>query len=226
MTVTERVYNIILKQVFVCVAVQTVEKSYFFELAHLVGVLVFKLACPLVACFHLCLVMATTAIFLFLSLLIRWANYVLPMGDFILFAFVIVSQGVFGVMMEEKDQRAYTMRHVWALPSASGNSAHVGLTDYLTEELQAISSIDLPLVGDELDIDNFCIHLHIGSRIHHLRSPLTGRVQEINKDVLDNPSLLHLNPFKHWLYRMEFDDPEELDLLMSTSQYQRYLDMI
>ena len=129
-------------------------------------------------------------------------------------------------MNDENDNRAYTTRHIWALPTESNHTAYVGLTDFLTEELQAIVSVDLPMVGDELDIDTFCIHLHIGSRIHHLRSPLTGRVLEINKDVLDNSSLLHLNPYKHWLYRMEYDDPEELDLLMNTTQYQRHLDML
>ncbi|MGI6356929.1 MAG: glycine cleavage system protein H [Lentisphaerae bacterium] len=129
-------------------------------------------------------------------------------------------------MIEDNDNRAYTARHVWVLPAETGRKAYVGMTDFLTEELQAIVGVDLPMVGDELDIDTFCIHLHIGSRIHHLRSPLTGRVLEINKDVLDNPSLLHLNPYKHWLYCMEYDDPGELDLLMSASQYQRHLDML
>lgn len=129
-------------------------------------------------------------------------------------------------MIEENDNRAYTARHVWVLPTEASHKAYVGMTDFLTEELQAIVSVDMPMVGDELDIDTFCIHLHIGSRIHHLRSPLTGRVLEINKDVLDNPSLLHLNPYKHWLYRMEYDDPEELDLLMNANQYQRHLDML
>ena len=108
-------------------------------------------------------------------------------------------------MASKTDRRAFTNRHTWVLPDEDKNIATVGITDYLTEELVAIQSIDMPLVGDELEMDTFCIHLHLAKRIHHLRSPLSGRVVEINKDVQDNPSLLHLDPFKNWLYRMEFD---------------------
>ena len=79
-------------------------------------------------------------------------------------------------MASKTDRRAYTNRHTWVLPDEDKNIATVGITDYLTEELVAIQSIDMPLVGDELEMDTFCIHLHLAKRIHHLRSPLSGRV--------------------------------------------------
>jgi glycine cleavage system H protein len=129
-------------------------------------------------------------------------------------------------MASKTDRRAYTNRHTWVLPDEDKNIATVGITDYLTEELVAIQSIDMPLVGDELEMDTFCIHLHLAKRIHHLRSPLSGRVVEINKDVQDNPSLLHLDPFKNWLYRMEFDDPDELEMLMDINRYTRFIDQL
>ena len=124
------------------------------------------------------------------------------------------------------DRRVFTTRHTWALPDEN-NDVHiatVGITDFLTDELVAIQSIDMPLEGDELDMDTFCIHLHLAKRIHHLRSPLSGRVVEINKDVQDTPSLIHLDPYKHWLYRMEYDDPDELDMLMDYNRYSRFID--
>ena len=129
-------------------------------------------------------------------------------------------------MASKTDRRAYTNRHTWVLPDEDKNIATVGITDYLTEELVAIQSIDMPLVGDELEMDTFCIHLHLAKRIHHLRSPLSGRVVEINKDVQDNPSLLHLDPYKNWLYRMEFDDPDELEMLMDINRYTRFIDQL
>ena len=124
------------------------------------------------------------------------------------------------------DRRVFTTRQTWALPDEN-NDVHiatVGITDFLTDELVAIQSIDMPLEGDELDMDTFCIHLHLAKRIHHLRSPLSGRVVEINKDVQDTPSLIHLDPYKHWLYRMEYDDPDELDMLMDYNRYSRFID--
>ena len=87
-------------------------------------------------------------------------------------------------MATKSDRRLFTNRHTWVLPDEDKNIATVGITDYLTEELVAIQSIDMPLEGDELEMDTFCIHLHLAKRIHHLRSPLSGRVVEINKDDL------------------------------------------
>ena len=129
-------------------------------------------------------------------------------------------------MANMHENRSFTNRHTWVIPDKNTNTAIVGITDYLTEELVSIQSLDMPLEGDELDMDTFCIHLHLAKRIHHLRSPLSGRVLEINKDVQDNPSLLHLDPYKHWLYRMEFDDPDELEMLWDYNRYSRFVDQL
>ena len=124
------------------------------------------------------------------------------------------------------DNRVYTKRHIWAEPNMKDSTATVGITDFLTDELGSIDSLDLPMVGDELEMDTICIHLHINNRIHHLRTPLTGRCVEVNQDVLDNPSLIFLAPNENWLFKMEFDDPDELDTMMNGSQYSKYLDQL
>ena len=79
-------------------------------------------------------------------------------------------------MSDYPDNRVYSKRHVWAQPDGKKMTATIGLTDFLTEELDVIDSIDLPLIGDELEMDSFCIHLHVHNHIRHVRSPLTGRV--------------------------------------------------
>lgn len=129
-------------------------------------------------------------------------------------------------MSDYPENRAYSKRHVWALPDTKKLTASIGLTDFLTEELDVIDSIDLPAVGDELEMDSFCLHLHVHNHIRHVRSPLTGRVLELNKDIQDNPNLIHLSPHKNWLFKMEYDDQDELDLLMSSAQYTRFLDQL
>ena len=129
-------------------------------------------------------------------------------------------------MAEEKDTRSFSKRHLWVQIDEQNGIAYVGITDYLAEQLAEIGSIDMPEPGDEVEMDNMCIHLYLSKRIHHLRSPLSGRVVEINKDVQDNPSLLHLDPFKNWLYRMEFDDPDELEMLMDINRYTRFIDQL
>lgn len=129
-------------------------------------------------------------------------------------------------MAEYPDSLVYSNRHVWAKANKKDNTALIGVTDYVTEEFAEIDSIDLPMKDDELEMDSLVIHIHIRNRIKHLRCPLTGRVLEINREVLDDPRLLYLDWQKNWLFKMEFDDRDELDLLMSGTQYAKYLDSL
>lgn len=129
-------------------------------------------------------------------------------------------------MFECPTDLSYTGRHLWARTDRDTSEAAVGMTEHLVEIFDDIESIDLPLVGDELNMDTYCIHVHLPTRIRHLRSPLSGRVLEINRDVLDSASLIHLAPYEHWLYRMEYDEEDETELLMSSSQYLKYLDQL
>ncbi|MBO7742017.1 MAG: hypothetical protein J6S21_05630 [Victivallales bacterium] len=129
-------------------------------------------------------------------------------------------------MAEYPDSLVYSTRHVWAKANKRENTALIGVTDYVTEEFAEIDSIDLPMKDDELEMDSLVIHIHIRNRIKHLRCPLTGRVLDINREVLDDPRLLYMDWQKNWLFKMEFDDRDELDLLMSGAQYAKYLDSL
>ena len=106
------------------------------------------------------------------------------------------------------------------------NVAYVGITDYLADELGGIDSIDVPLEGDELEMDSLVIHIHVRNRIRHFRCPLTGRALAVNQDVLDDPALIYLDWHEAWLFKMEYDDPDETSQLMNGQQYTRYLDSL
>ena len=77
---------------------------------------------------------------------------------------------------EEKDNRAFSTRHMWARFDEENGIAYIGITDFLAEQLAEIESIDMPGPDDEIDMDSMCIHLYLTKRIHHLRSPLSGSV--------------------------------------------------
>ncbi|MGN0879384.1 MAG: glycine cleavage system protein H [Oligosphaeraceae bacterium] len=124
------------------------------------------------------------------------------------------------------DSLAYSRRHTWVQADPETHQAFIGITDYLADTVGLIVSVDLPQVDDELEMDAFCAQLHLSKRILSLRSPLTGRVLEVNEEVQDNPSLLSLDPYRNWLYRMEYDEDEELELLMGSARYARFVDAL
>lgn len=129
-------------------------------------------------------------------------------------------------MFECPPELSYSHHHLWVRYAESDASAVIGITEDLVDQVDEIVSVDLPMIGDELEMDHMCVHLHLQAGIRHLYSPLTGRATAINRDVLDEPSLLHVAPYEHWLYRMEFDEPEEVDLLMNAPQYLHYIDQL
>ena len=120
----------------------------------------------------------------------------------------------------------YTQAHVWVKVEAKRHRARIGITEELADKLREVLSIDMPMIGDELEMDEPCLQFHRPNSIHNLAAPLTGRVTEINKTVLDSPGLIFLDPFTHWLFSMEYDEDEELDMLMNAHQYAAYLDTL
>lgn len=121
---------------------------------------------------------------------------------------------------------SYSVNHVWVRLDEDSEVGTVGITDELVERVGHIDSIDMPMTGDELEMDEFCLHIHTGGVLHHVRSPLSGRVTETDSIVEDRPHLLHVSPFENWLFKMEIDDITEAELLMDYQQYAKFLDTL
>jgi len=128
--------------------------------------------------------------------------------------------------VEYPDNRAYNTNHVWAQCNAKNNTALIGITDYCAELFSEIDSIDVPMEGDELEMDSLVIHVHERNRIRHFHCPLTGRVLEINRELLDDLTQIYVDWKKAWLFKMEYDDADELNQLMNGTQYTKYLDSL
>ncbi len=129
-------------------------------------------------------------------------------------------------MIECPSHLLYHHRHFWIAVDSSESSATVGITQEMQDRLPEIISIDLPEHGVDLEVDQPCFHLHLPSGIRHLKSPLSGRVLEINREILDNPELLHLDPYENWLLKMELDSSEDLHSLMNADKYAAYLETL
>lgn len=131
-------------------------------------------------------------------------------------------------MQECPNQLLYSHRHAWVrgVAEEEGQIVYVGLTHYYLEELSEILSIDMPMVGDELEIDHDCVHLHTAEEIEPVQSPVSGHVYEINREVLDNPDLLHMDAYEHWILAVECDDPDEFEILVDADRYVRYVESL
>ena len=114
----------------------------------------------------------------------------------------------------------YTLEHAWV--KVSDNLVVIGITDDLQEILESIDAVDLPRVGDELYIGDNCATIHHSGGLYDLPCPLTGRITKVNPSLRRHPELLQASPYKDgWLFEMEIDEPDELELMLDAADYQR-----
>ena len=110
----------------------------------------------------------------------------------------------------------YSESHEWVQKLEGGN-ARVGLTDFAQHELGDLVFVNLPQVGDSMDIgDSFC-DVESVKAVSDVYSPLTGIVAAVNEELLDAPQLINENPYEAWL--VEVESIEEFDNLLDADAY-------
>ena len=121
------------------------------------------------------------------------------------------------------DNLKYTDKHEWVDPQ----SGRVGITFYAQEQLGDIVFVELPEVGRKLEAEDVFGVIESVKSVSDCYSPVSGRVTEINENLSDDPALLNSSPYEDgWIIEMELADPSELDNLMDSESYQKYLEEV
>ena len=117
----------------------------------------------------------------------------------------------------------YTQEHEWICPE-SGNKGKIGITDYAQSQLGDVVFLDLATPGTTLKQLGKMGEIESVKAVSDLFSPVSGKVLEINQAVIDNPQLVNQNPYQSgWLIRVELSKPSELDTLMNSEEYDKYV---
>jgi glycine cleavage system H protein len=60
--------------------------------------------------------------------------------------------------------------------------------------------------------------------VSDLFSPVSGKVLEVNQSALDEPAIINQDPYgEGWLITLELGQPSELDALMTSDEYDKYV---
>jgi glycine cleavage system H protein len=129
-----------------------------------------------------------------------------------------------GVMAEKRPKDLkYTETHEWA--RVSGKEITVGITDYAVEQLGDITHIDLPKVGTATEEGEAFGEIDSVKTTADLVCPVTGKVSQINEEILKNLDLLKEDPYEDgWLIKVKVKDTAQLEGLMSVKDYEKYLE--
>jgi len=125
--------------------------------------------------------------------------------------------------MDFPEELKYSKEHVWV--RVEGDSAVIGITDFAQEELGAISGIELPDEGDEVEQDDSVGSIEARKTVADIYAPFSGVVLGVNQEVLDTPTLMNDDPYDGgWLVEVALNDREELKGLMSADDYADYVE--
>jgi len=111
----------------------------------------------------------------------------------------------------------------WIKPE--GNTALLGITDYLQNATSDILFVDLPELGDEIEQFDDTGSFESSKTVLQLISPGSGRIIAINKRLEQNPEYLNQDPYqKGWFAEIELENFEEdKELLMNGPEYFEYM---
>jgi glycine cleavage system H protein len=124
--------------------------------------------------------------------------------------------------MDFPEELKYSKEHVWV--RIEGHKAVIGITDFAQHELGIITTVELPVVGDELEQDDSFGSVEARKTLAELYAPISGPVLEVNGELEAAPEFLNDDPYDSgWLLVVEINDVEEFNSLMSADDYMEYV---
>ncbi len=117
----------------------------------------------------------------------------------------------------------YQKEHTWV--RVSGKKATVGVTDYAQDALGDIVYIDLPEVDTDVEANSEIGEIESTKATSSIISPVSGRVIEVNEDLSESPETINEDPYgKGWIAIIEIEDLSELDDMMDSTEYAKYVE--
>ena len=124
--------------------------------------------------------------------------------------------------MNPKDLK-YTQEHEWIRPEP-GCKAKLGLADYAQNHLGDIVYLDLPDPGTQIEQSKKMGEVESVKAVADIFAPASGKVTEVNQAVMDEPKLVNEDCYSAgWLVELELSNPAELDSLMDSESYDKFV---
>jgi glycine cleavage system H protein len=125
--------------------------------------------------------------------------------------------------MSYPNQYRYTKEHEWA-ELLGDTQIRVGITDHAQSSLGDIVFLDLPKVGRELKANETFGVVESIKAVSDLYSPVSGKVAQINSDLVGDPAKINTNPHGEWMLLIESADAKsQFSGLMDSTAYLEYI---
>ena len=117
------------------------------------------------------------------------------------------------------DDRKYTKTHEWA--RNDDDLIEIGITDFAQNQLSDVTYVELPEVGSHFLAGNEMVVVESIKAAADIYAPIDGTITEVNPSLTNDPSVINTDPNgEGWLVRITPDDTDDLNKLMSASDYE------
>jgi len=105
-----------------------------------------------------------------------------------------------------------------------GNTAKIGISYFAQDQLSDIVYIEFNKEpGESIERDQVLVTIESVKAAADVKSPVSGKVIEINESLSDTPETLNEDPYENgWLCKVELDNLSELDELMDAKAYDEF----
>ena len=122
--------------------------------------------------------------------------------------------------------RYYSTEHEWVLVNQD-NMVSIGITEYAQDELGDLVFVELPATGTIVENMGKLGEVESVKSVSDIFCPISGEVVEINQEAVESPEIINEDPYgKGWLIRLNPSNPNQLDQLMSASEYEIFLESL
>ena len=120
------------------------------------------------------------------------------------------------------DNYRYTKEHEWVHVEAGAGT--IGITDHAQHELGDIVFVELPKIGAHVEQGKQFAVVESVKAASDIFAPVSGEVIAVNDKLTNAPETLNADPHgAGWIAKIKLSVPEEVDRLLSPSDYQTYL---
>ena len=114
----------------------------------------------------------------------------------------------------------YTQDHEWI--KIKGNQAIIGITHFAQKELGDIVYVEIETLDKDLDSGEVFGTVEAVKTVSDLFMPMSGKIIELNEDIIDNPELVNSDPYgKVWMIKIEISNVDETKNLLDSKSYEK-----
>lgn len=99
----------------------------------------------------------------------------------------------------------------------------IGITDYAQDQLGDIVYVEEMKKGTMIHKGDVLTTVESVKAVSDVYSLISGEIIEVNQAMIDEPSMVNQDPYgKGWFAKIKMDRPEEVNDLLSASDYTDY----